>query len=508
MIYDHLVLFPVILPLLGAVVGLLLHNRLTAQRWVTMIAISASLAMTSWLAYEVLWRGEVFVLHMGGWDAPAGITLVADPLSALMALMSQIVLWGGIFYGMGCKDQCARYPTFFPLFLTLSTGLTGSMLTGDLFNLFVFVELLVISGAVLTALSDDKFGVEAAFKYFYISLFAAIFLLLASGSLYAAYGTLNMADLARQIAHNPHQPLLGLAVASLVAAFMIKSAVIPFHFWQPDFHTAAPTPVHAVLSSVVVKVGVYGFIRMTTLWLTADIVDGYYLDMIQWVLLVMGAIGVFFGGLGAVGTYDAKRMLAYSTLGQLGFVLVGIGWGTPLALAAALIYAFNHSLIKAAMLMLAGSVASRAPVKTANFDKITGLGKVTLPAGVLFLLGGMALAGLPPTNGFISKLFLFRSGLLAESYLSLAIIGVGSLITLVYVGRAFQLIWWEPLPEDVTPKPKGDRLLAPTILIMLCLVLGLWSYPLLHATDQVVLWLNLPANYIEAVLGSAALAAQ
>lgn len=501
MLDEHLVLLPIVIPLMGAAVGLVLHNHPKWQRLVTWLAITISLSFTGLLMWRVFGVQETIVLFVGGWAAPAGITLVADPLSALMAFMSQLVLWGGITYGLGCKDKCARYPTFFPLFLTLAVGLTGTMLTGDLFNLFVFIELLVISGTVLTALSDDHFGPEAALKYFYISLFAAIFLLLASGSLYVSYGTLNMADLAQRIAADPNQPLLGMAAAALMATFMIKSAVVPFHFWQPDFHTAAPTPVHAVLSSVVVKVGIYGFIRMTTL-LFID-----YSHTIQTVLLVMGAFGVFFGGLGAVGTYDAKRMLAYSTLGQLGFILVGIGWGTPLALAAALIYAFNHSLIKAAMLMLAGSVGSRAPVKTANFDKITGLGKVTLPAGILFLLGGMALAGLPPTNGFISKFTLFQSGVEAEAYISLAVIGVGSLITLVYVGRAFQRIWWEPMPEGVEPKPYGDRLIAPAILICLCIILGLWGWPLLQTTTQVTIWLSSPDHYIQAVLDTAVLAA-
>jgi multicomponent Na+:H+ antiporter subunit D len=503
MFNDHLIVLPIVIPLAGAAVGLALHNRLRWQRPLAWLTMSVSLLFTAVLLQRVIWGGETIVLEMGGWAGPADITLVADPLSAFMAFMSQLVLWAGITYGLGCKDKCARYPTFFPLFLTLAVGLTGAMLTGDLFNFFVFIELLVISGTVLTALSDDQFGPEAAFKYFYISLFAALFLLLASGSLYVAYGTLNIASLAEAIAADfasdaPVQPLLPFAAAALMAAFMIKSAVVPFHFWQPDFHTAAPTPVHAVLSSVVVKVGVYGFIRMNSLLFVE------YAPIIENILLYMGAFGIFFGGLGAVGTYDAKRMLAYSTLGQLGFILVGIGWGTSLALTAALVYAFNHSLIKAAMLMLAGSVASRAPVKTADFAKIVGLGKATLPAGLLFLLGGMALAGLPPMNGFISKLTLFRSGLLAESYFWLAVIGVGSLITLVYIGRAFQLIWWEPLPEGVEPKPEGDRLIAPAILIGFCLALGLWGDLLLYAAESVTLWVSVPNHYINAVLGGGA----
>jgi multicomponent Na+:H+ antiporter subunit D len=211
--------------------------------------------------------------------------------------------------------------------------------------------------------------------------------------------------------------------------------------------------------------------------------------------------GIFFGGLGATGTYDAKRMLAYSTLGQLGFILVAIGWGTPLALMAAIVYAFNHSLLKAAMLMLAGSVASRAPVKTAAFSAITGLGKTVPLAGVLFLLGSMGLAGIPPTNGFISKLALFNSGIQAQAYLPLGLLALASIITVVYTSRAFQKIWWEPLPDSVHPKKYGDRLIAPVILISLCLLLGLWGEPLLQLAAATVEWMGQPAEYIRAVLG-------
>jgi multicomponent Na+:H+ antiporter subunit D len=489
---NHLVLLPIIIPLFGAAVGLLLRNYEKLQRIICFGSMVVAM-ISSFVLLAMVWQGETIVFQVGGWPAPFGIVLVADLLSATMVVMSQVVLSGGMLYALGARDQVVRYPTFYPLFLALGIGLTGALLTGDLFNMFVFIELMVISGTVLTAISDDKLGPEAAFKYFYISLLAAVFMLLSVGCLYISYGTLNMAQLASLIPLEPDQPLLPLAVVFLTATFMVKSAVVPFHFWQPDFHTAAPTPVHAVLSSVVVKVGIYGFLRSTTL-LFLD-----FAPVIQSILLVAGAFGIVFGGLGAVGTYDAKRMLAYSTLGQLGFILVAIGWGTPLALAAAVVYAVNHSLIKAAMLMLAGSVASRAAVKSAAYTTITGLGKVTLPAGVLFFIGGLALAGIPPTNGFVSKLVLFQSGLAAEAFISLAAVAASSIITLVYIGRAFQRIWWEPLPEAIKYKPYGDRLIAPAILIGLCLLLGIWGEPLINLSQTITEGMLEPARYINAV---------
>lgn len=497
MLTSHLVLLPIAIPLLGAMLGLLVYKQRPLQKYWTFGTILTSLAASVWLLAAVWQAGEPLVFQSGGWPAPFGISLVADLLSAFFVVMSQLVLAMGILYALGCQDKCVTYPAFYPLFLTLGVGLTGAFLTGDIFNLFVFAELLMISGTVLTAISDDKYGPEAAYKYFYISLLAANFLLLAVGALYVSYGTLNMAQLADLIARAEVQrPLLPVAVAFLLAAFMVKSATFPFHFWQPDFHTAAPTPVHAVLSSVVVKLGIYGFLRMTSLLFLEQA------DLIRLILIVVGVIGVFYGGLGAAGTYDAKRMLAYSTMGQLGFILVGIGWGTTLSIAAAIIFAFNHSLAKSAMLMLAGSVASHAPVKSAVFTNIQGVGKVIPLTGVLFFMGSLALAGIPPTNGFISKFTLFSSGIDVAGYWPLLLIGLGSSITLVYTMRAYMRIWWQAQPPDAgKPKSKGDSLIAPGLLIALVMLFGLWVEPLLELVETTAVWLNDPNIYIHAVMG-------
>lgn len=491
----HLVLLPILIPLVGAMVGLLVRERRPLQTAWTLGTMLTALASSSWLLWTVWQTGQPVVFHSGGWLAPFGIVLVGDLLSALFVVMTQLVMATGIIYALGSQDKVVTYPTFFPLFLTLATGLTGAMLTGDLFNLYVFAELLVISGTVLTAVSDDKYGTEAAYKYFYISLLASFFMLLSIGSLYISYGTLNMADLAVRVAADGSRPLLLPGIAFLLAAFMVKSAVFPFHFWQPDFHTAAPTAVSAMLSSVVVKLGVYGFLRMTTLLFVEQS------PLIRAVLLALGVIGVVFGGLSALGTHNVKRMLAYSTLAQVGFILVGIGWGTSLSLAAAIVFAFNHSLIKAAMLMLAGYIASRASVKSAAFAVVTGVGRPLPAAGVLFFLGSLALAGIPPTNGFVSKALLFTSGIDAQGMWPLFLIGLASIFTLMYTIRAFQRIWWQAPAEGISTKSTGDQLIAPVILLALILALGVWAEPLVAVAQAAGTALGDPAIYIHAVLG-------
>lgn len=490
---SNLVILPVLIPLTGALVALALRERPRVQAGWALGTMVLSFIVSIYLLWVVWQSGSPVVFQAGGWQAPFGITFVGDLLSALFVVMTQLVMVTGLIYALGSKDKVIGYPTFYPVFLTLATGLTGAFLTGDLFNMFVFAELLVISGTVLTAASDDRYGTEAAYKYFYISLLASTFMLLSIGSLYTSYGTLNMADLGAKVAADPNQPLLMPAIALLLATFMIKSAVFPFHFWQPDFHAAAPTAVSAMLSSVVVKLGVYGFLRMNTLLFVAQAPG------VRIVLLGLGVIGIIYGGLAALGTHNVKRMLAYSTLAQVGFILVGIGWGSSAAIAASLVFAFNHSLIKAAMLMLAGYVASRAPVKSASFSVVTGVGKYLPLAGVLFFLGSLALAGIPPTNGFISKALLFRSGIGVEGYVTLAIIGLASIFTLMYTVRAFQRIWWLPMAEGGKAKDSGDNLWAPALLIGLVLVFGIWANPLIAVAERTSLWLGDASQYIQAI---------
>jgi multicomponent Na+:H+ antiporter subunit D len=382
-----------------------------------------------------------------------------------------------------------------PLFLCMGVGLSGALYTGDIFTLFVFIELMVISSVILVAISDNRLGMEAAIKYLFISGMGTLFLLTGIAALYATFGTLNMADIGRLLASGERPLLAQAAAVMLICAFLLKSGVFPFHFWQPDFHTTAPTPVHSVLSSVVVKAGIYCIIRTTTLMFTDEA------PLIQDILVVLGIIGIFFGSLAALRTYDAKRILAYSTFAQVGFILVGIGWGSPLALAGAIVYAFNHSLIKAALLMITGYIASRTVAKTSRLTEIGGAGKTLPLAGILYFVGGLALAGVPPLNGFISKLVLVQGGVGAEQWLALGLVVGAGTITLLYMTRTWQLIFQVQPDEPVKMKPYGDSALAPALLVAMCVGLGLYAAPLIDLATQAVAQIGDPTVYIRAVLG-------
>ena len=495
--FLHIVIAPVLIPAISGVIGLLCYRRPGLQSWIALTGMIASLIFSMVLLTQVRGAQMPLVFQAGGWQAPFGISFVADLLSVFFVVMSQLVLTAGVVYAMGSKDTCVTYPAFYPLFLFLATGLTGAFLTGDIFNLFVFIELLAISSTVLTAISDDFFGTEAAYKYFYMSQMAAFFMLLAVGALYVSCGTLNMAHLAHKIPQLPAGTMVPLAVTFLTATFMIKSATFPFHFWQPDFHTAAPTPVSAMLSSVVVKLGVYGFIRMTTLIFMSQA------PQLQMLMVSLGIAGIAYGGIAAIATYNVKRMLAYSTLAQVGFILVGIGWGTPLSLAAALVFAFNHSVVKSAMLMLAGYLASRASVKSADFSVVTGVGRQLPFAGILFFTGSLGLSGIPPANGFISKMMIFSSGIGSGRFLGLGLIGISAVFTLVYSMRAFMRIFWQDPAPEIQTKPAGDHIFAPAMMVVFVLALGIFAGPLVELASEAAQRLFDVTPYIMSVMGDA-----
>lgn len=491
---NAILLGPIFIPLAGASLGVMLARNRTYQH-----ALALAASVLAWLCSIVILaanlNGEILTYQLGGWAPPFGIVLVADQLTSVFALMATTVMLGGVLYALGCRDKSVSSPMFMPLFLCMGVGLNGSLYTGDIFTLFVFIELMVISSVILVAISDNRLGLEAAIKYLFISGVGSLFLLTGIAALYATFGTLNMADIGRLLASGERPLLAQAAAVMLMCAFLLKSGVFPFHFWQPDFHTTAPTPVHSVLSSVVVKAGIYSIIRMITLMFTDEA------PLIQNILVVLGIIGIFFGSLAALRTYDAKRILAYSTFGQVGFILVGIGWGSPLALAAAIVYAFNHSLIKAALLMITGYIASRTAAKTSRLSEIGGAGKTLPLAGVLYFVGGLALAGVPPLNGFISKLALVQGGIGVGQWVALGLVVGAGTLTLLYMTRTWQLIFQVQPAEPVKMKSYGDSALAPALLIVMCVVLGLYASPLIDLAMRAVEQIGDPTLYIRAVLG-------
>ena len=506
---NALVLGPIIIPLLGAAVCLLLSQNNRLQRIIALIAgIAASLSSIAVMLAN-LEPGSVGVqiYRLGGWATPYGIVFVADKLAALLCVMGTVVVAAGLLYCLQCHDRCLKYPVFMPAFLCMGAGLSGSFYTGDIFTFFVFLELMVMSSVVMVAIADSPLGLEAAIKYIFISGMGSLLLLLGIAAMYTTFGTLTVAQIAEAFSTG-ERPLLAIpATVMFIVAFLIKSAGVPFHFWQPDFPTTAPTPVSGLLSSVIVKVGIYGIIRNTTAFLAQEA------TIVHNILIVLGLIGIFFGGLAALRTWNAKRMLAYSTLGQVGFILVAIGWGSDVAMVAAIVYIFNHAFIKAGLLMLTGVIASHNPQHSANFTDLAGAGRGLRAISVLYLVGGLALAGVPPLNGFMSKVALVRGGADVESWAVLGLVVAGGLLTMIYITRTWQLIFQQPPPEAHVEDAHGaheaqahtpDSPLAPALLIGACVLLGIFAAPLIDLSEDTTEQISNPAIYACAVLASGA----
>lgn len=498
------ILLTIFIPLFTTVITLVLAKYNRTQRWVGFIGSVLAWGSSLIVLAMVIDSGPL-TYRMGGYIPPYGIVMVADMLSALFGVMASTVMMSGFMYNIHSKEKSVGYPAFIPLFAVMQTGLHGSLYTGDLFTFFVFLELMVLSSVAMVAMSDNRYGLEAAIKYVFISGMGTLFLLAGIAAMYTTFGTLNLAHMALLLADGERELLARSAAVMLMSAFLLKSAVFPFHFWQPDFHTTAPTAVSAMLSSVIVKVGIYMIIRTLTLLFTVEA------PQIQNILIILGIIGIFFGSLAALRTYNGKRLLAYSTIGQVGFILVAIGWARlqpdslaqPLALTAAIIYAFNHAFIKSALLMIMGLVASQNHEHSVDFVDINGIGK-KIPAiiGILWFLGGMSLSGLPPMNGFISKFAIVRSGIAFGEWLPLGLVVGSGVLTLMYMFRTWQRVFQTEGREKLhllEEGEKGDGWLAPAFLITICILLGLYARPLVVLAEETALQIMQPEIYISAV---------
>jgi multicomponent Na+:H+ antiporter subunit D len=456
-------------PLAGLLATLLAMSRSTWQAWIILVMSLLSLGASLGLCMG----GETVTIAAGGWPVPLGIALRADMLSRIMLVLTGTIFSVAAVYHLGQSLRGAAptrnpvYPLSFPLLLL---ALNGIFITGDFFNFYVFFELVAVSSYLLVSLGKHA-PLEAAWKYSAQSVLGSICLLIGVVSLYGKTGALEMIEVSSRLG----EPAYWSAPFFLVA-FLLKGAIFPFHFWQPDAHAAATTTGSVLLAGLLIKVGIYGLLRFWPLLMGGELLD---------LFLVLGAASILFGAVAAWSQPDAKRMLGFSSISQLGFVLLGLGWGTVGALAAAILYLISHSLAKALLFMATGALADR--VGSTRFAELAGTGRGTPVLSAAYLIGGMSLVGLPPTLGFFAKIGLLGEGVAAQEWSWVALAGIGSLMTAGYVLKAFQRLFWEEggkLAERPSPLMLTAVILGMTLVLLGFFVgEGLWGICLSAATE-------------------------
>lgn len=487
-----LVVLPVVWPLLSAIaVGVAPRAW---QRQLCLAAVVFLLGIDIAMAMRVA-DGSVLIHNLGAWPAPFGIVLVADRLAAILLLLTSVTAAVVLLYEAAAPDPTTAGLPFFPLFLFLLMGLNGAFVTGDLFNLFVFFEILLISSYVLLTLGASERQLRVGLQFVVLNLASSALFLLGVGILYGITGTLNFADLALRIPRLPADSvwLLHVAITLLLVVFATKSALLPFAFWLPDAYPAAPIATAAMFGGIATKVGVYAMLRVFTTAFAE--VRGPAAE----VMVVLGSVSMIIGVLAALAQTEMRRLLSFHIISQIGYLVLGIGLFTAAGIGAALFYLVHYTLVKCALFLISG-VAER--LGSGNIKKLGGLAHRSPMLGVLFFVAGISLAGLPPSSGFVSKLLLISAALTAERYLPVAIAFVAGLLTLFSMMKIWTMAFWGVVSIEANRHPPRAQLAAVALLVSFSVTLALTGERLSRFTQATAVQVLDTRSYVVAVLGS------
>ncbi|KAA9395357.1 Na+/H+ antiporter subunit D [Kocuria coralli] len=519
----------IIIPFVGAALSLVLVHRNRMQRTVAIGFLALSLVIEILVLIQS-WDAEPTAVNLGGWDAPFGIVLMVDQLSAVMLVVSSIVSLAVLIYatGQGVADGDAEGPIsiFYPTFLILVAGVSNAFLAGDLFNLYVGFEIFLVASYVLMTMGGTTQRIRAGVTYVVVSIISSVLFLIAIGMIYAATGTVNMADLSVKLADLPVGTQMQLHLMLLIA-FGIKAAVFPLSFWLPDSYPTASAPVTAVFAGLLTKVGVYAIIRTETLLFTGDRIS----TLLMWVSLLTMVVGI----LGALAQIDIKRMLSFTLVSHIGYMIFGIAVGTDAAYAAVVYYVAHHIIIQTSLFLVAGLIERRGG--STNTDRLGGLARLAPVLAMLYIVPALNLGGIPPFSGFLGKIGLFQAGVDVATWQTYVVIAgavLASLLTLIAMMRVWNRVFLRTPDDADFPDPvllaptreghwgagahqtltarNGDpaqrvsllpRLMVwpTTILVVVGVGLTVFAGPLFKVSENAAANLGNPGAYVEAVFG-------
>ncbi len=490
---------PILIPLAA---GIVLVAAGSAPARAHRIALAAALLhlAASGVLFATVHREGILVLQMGGWPAPFGITLVADLFAAVMVLTASVVQAAAGAYSRADISEPLSGRGYHALTQFLVAGVCGAFLTGDIFNLYVWFEVMLISSFGLLVIGGEREQLDGAVKYVVLNLFSTLLFLGGIGLLYGLTGTLNMADLHGKVGHISSVPVKTAVAMIFMAAFGIKSALFPMFFWLPASYHTPSVSVTALFSGLLTKVGVAALIRTFTLVFP---LDGGYLSG---VLLVVAVLTMVTGVLGAAARFDFRRILTFHIVSQVGYMVLGLALYTPLALAGAMFTVVHNMVVKTGLLLVSGIV--QRTQGSFELSQLGGLYRSRPLVAVLFLVPAFSLAGFPPLSGFWGKLMLIRAGLEVDQIAAAVIAAAVGLLTLYSMTKIWTEAFWKPAPERA-PGPGGGAeptsawLVVPAALLaLLSVLIGVGAQPVAAVALQAAETLLHPEPYIQAVLGA------
>ncbi len=466
---EHLPALQVVIPLICAPLCMLVRYR----DWSWIVALFGSWAslVISWLLLQQVMDAGVISYHMGNWAPPLGIEYRIDFVNAFVLLIVSAI--GAVVTPYARESVRAEFGTnriymFYTAYMLCLCGLLGVTITGDAFNLFVFLEISSLSSYVLIAMGKDRRALTASYQYLVLGTIGATFIVIGIGLLYAETGTLNMADLAKRLADQPLSRTIGAAFGFLVVGISLKLALFPLHLWLPNAYTYAPSVVSAFLAATATKVAVYVLLRF--LFTIFNVKLSFGVMPLDTILLVLAVIAMFAASAVAIFQTNLKRMLAYSSVAQIGYIILGISFANVNGLSAGIIHLFNHALMKGGMFLALGCIFYR--IASVNINDMAGMGRRMPWTMGAFVVGGLGLIGVPLTVGFISKWYLVLGALERGWWFAAALVLLSSLLAVVYIWRVVEVAYLKPIPEDA---PKIEDA-PPAMLIPTWILIGASVY--------------------------------
>ena len=492
---SNLVSLPVLLPLATAVALLAIGDRRRLKRALALGGNALLLALACYLAWRTVGRGEILVLPLGGWSPHVGIIWVVDAFSAIMLVLAAAIGLAVLIAAPGGL-RGPREAHFFPiLHHFLLAGVGGCFVTGDLFNLFVFFEVMLMASYVQITLGARGRQLVRAFPYVLVNFVAGALFLVAVGAVYGTAGTVNLAELAVRVERGGLPGAFQGAVAVVFAVFALKAALVPLFFWLPDAYPAAPIPISALFAGLMTEVGAYALFR------TMPILAGPEAHALHALLIGLSAATMLIGAVGGLGRSTIREALAFIHVGQVGYMTFGLGLFSRLGLAGGIFY-IVHDAIATAALFLAGGIAERIG-GSGRLGEVRGLGRPHRLAAAGFLVPALAMAGLPPLSGFWGKLFLIVAGFRAGAWAATAIAVAAGLLSLAALLRIWNAVYWgEPVGRDRPELGRDPGMLTGALgLAALTVLIGLAAAPMLARCERAAAQVLDVSPYVRAVLG-------